>query len=137
MTEPNTSPPRIGGSNLAFTSAHGIKNQSDLSFEDAYALAKLVLEEGGGPVSCRGKGSVIKKPTETKLVQRGLIELHGASEFTQRVYVELNVDGRVSELLDARFAGVKVAPVSATERLKWTAVATRAAFDLVASHLPA
>lgn len=131
-----TSPRRVGGTSLAFVAAHGIAGHTDLSFEHAYELAKLVLEEGGGPVSCRGKGAVIKKPTETALMKRGLIEVDASSEFTQRFYVQLNIDGRVSELLDAKFAGVRVTPVSANERLKFAAVATQAAFDLVASHLP-
>jgi hypothetical protein len=127
---------RFGGTSLTFVTARGIMDHSDLSFELAYALTKLVLEEGGGPVSCRGRGAVIKKPMETALVNRGLIEVHGSSEFTQRSYITLSVDGRLSELLDAKFAGVKITPLYATERLKWAAVATQAAFDLVATHLP-
>jgi hypothetical protein len=129
-------PRRVGGS-PSFVAAHGITDHSDLSFDQAFALAKLVLEEGGGPVSCRGRGAVIKKPTETALVNRGLIEVHGSSEFTQYVYIELNIDGHLRELLDNQLAsGVKVIPNFATERLRWAAVATQAAFDLVATYLP-
>jgi hypothetical protein len=40
---------RVGGS-PAFIAAHGITDHSDLSFDHAYTLTKLVLEEGGGPV---------------------------------------------------------------------------------------
>jgi hypothetical protein len=112
-------------------------NNGDLTFDQAYTLAKLVLEEGGGPVSCRGRGAVIKKPTETALVSRGLIEVHGSSEFTQYVYIQLNIDGRLRELLDNQLAsGVKVIPHFASERLRWAAVATQAAFDLVATYVP-
>ena len=132
----SVAPRRIGGS-PAYVSAHEIRNRSDLSFEQAYALTKLVLEEGGGPVSCRGKGAVIKKPIETALVRRGLIEVQGSSDFNQRVYVELNVDGRVFELLHSKYAGITVIPKSVTERSKWTAVATQAAFDLVARYFHA
>jgi hypothetical protein len=133
---PTASPRRVGGS-PAFVAAHGIKDHSDISFADAYALTKLVLEEGGGPVSCRGKTSVIKKPTETALVNLGLIEVHGSSEFTQRYYIELNIRGDVRGLLDAKFPpGVKLTARSIDERLRWAAVATRAAFDLVATYLP-
>jgi hypothetical protein len=134
--QPAAGPRRVGGS-PAFVTAHGIKDHSDLSFEQAYALTKLVLEEGGGPVSCRGKGAVIKKPIQTALVRRGLIEVHGSSEFTQRSYIQLNIDGHVRKLLDAKFGvGVKVRPLSVTKNLRWPAVATQAAFDLVAMYFP-
>jgi len=137
MTEgPAASPRRVGGTDLAFIAAHGITDHSGLSFEHAYVLAKLVLEEGGGPVSCRGRGAAIKKPTEKALMDRGLIEVEASSEFTQRFYVHLNVDGRITELLDAKFAGVKVTPLATNENLRWAAVATQAAFDLVAASLP-
>ena len=132
----STNPRRVGGTNLAFIAANGIMDHGDLSFEHAYALAKLVLDDGGGPVSCRGQGAVIKKPTETALMNQGLIEVQASSEFTQRFYAQLSVDGRISELLDAKFAGVRVTPLSAKEHLRWAAVATQAAFDLVAAHLP-
>lgn len=137
MTEqPTTGPRRVGGS-PAFVAAHGIKDNSDLSFADAYALTKLVLEEGGGPVSCRGRGAAIKKPTETALMKLGLIEVQGGSEFTQRVYMQMTVDDHMRELLDDKFvADVKIKPWYATERLRWAAVATQAAFDLVAKYLP-
>ena len=71
MTGQPSSPRRVGGS-PAFVAAHGISDHSDLSFDQAYTLTKLVLEEGGGPVSCRGRGAVIKKPTETTLGKSGV-----------------------------------------------------------------
>jgi len=136
MTESKrTGPSRVGGS-PAYVSAHGVVSRTGLSFADAYILTKLVLEEGGGPVKCRGKSAVIKKSTEDALMQLGLIEVHGSSEFTQRVFLELNVDTAVRELLDVRLGGVKITPVSVTERPKYAAVATQAAFDLVAKCLP-
>jgi hypothetical protein len=136
IEQPTPSSRRVGGS-PAFVAAHGIKDNSDLSFADAYALTKLVLEEGGGPVSCRGRGAVIKKPTETALISLGLIEVDGSSEFTQYYYIELNIRGDIRELLDAKFPpSLKLTPRAADERLRWTAVATQAAFDLVAKYLP-
>ena len=42
---------------------------------------------------------MIKKPTENALLREGLIEIHGSSDFTQRVYLELNVDTAIRELL--------------------------------------
>lgn len=137
MTESSAQGLRHVGGSPAYVAAHGIKDHTDLSFDHAFVLAKLVLEEGGGPVSCRGKGSTIKKPAETALVQQGLIEVSGSSEFTQRVYIELNVDGRIAELLDAKYSGVKITPISATQRLKWAATATKDAFDLVSKYLSA
>jgi len=120
---------------MPFKAAHGIVKSTGLAFEHAYTLARLVLEEGGGPVSCRGRSSFIKKPAETALMRLGLIEVDASSEFTQRYYIELNADGRISELLDAKFATVKLTAREATERAKWAAVATQAAFDLVATSL--
>lgn len=99
-------------------------------------LTKLVLEEGGGPVTCRGRSAVIKKPTENPLLREGLIEIHGSSDFTQRMYLELNIDTAIREALDSRLSGVKITPVSVTEKLRYVAVATQAAFDLVTKCLP-
>ena len=78
---------------------------------------------------------MIKKPTENALMQLGLIELHGVSEFTQRVYLQLNVDTAIRELLDRRAGGVKITPVEFAEHVKFVAVATQAAFDLVSEFL--
>jgi hypothetical protein len=102
MTEQAATSPRLVGGSPAFVAARGIKDHSDLSFPDAYALSKLVLEEGGGPLSCRGKGAVIKKPTETALVSLGLIEVHSSSEFKQRYYIELDIRDDVRDLLCRR-----------------------------------
>jgi len=100
MTEsPAAEPLRVGGTSMPFKAAHGIVKSTGLAFEHAYTLARLVLEEGGGPVSCRGRSSFIKKPAETALMRLGLIEVDASSEFTQRYYIELNADGRISERL--------------------------------------
>lgn len=138
MTESKrTGPSHIGG-NPAFVSAHGIVSRTDLSFPDAYILAKLVLEEGGGPVKCRSRSrtTMIKKSTENALMGLGLIEVHASSEFTQYVYLELNVDTAIREMLDKRMGGVKITPLFVIEHPKYAAVATQAAFDLVAECLP-
>lgn len=79
---------------------------------------------------------MIKKPTESALLRAGLIEVHGSSDFTQRVYLELNVDTAIRELVDKRLGGVKITPVSVTENLRYVAVATQAAFDLLIECLP-
>jgi hypothetical protein len=107
-----------------------------LSFADAFVLTELVLDEGGGPVTCRGRSAVIKKPTENALLREGLIEIHGSSDFTQRAYLGLNVDTAIREVLDQRLGGVKITPVSVAEKLVYVAVATQVAFDLVTKCLP-
>lgn len=136
MTElRRTGPSHVGGS-PAYVSAHGVMGSTSLSFADAFILTKLVLEEGGGPVTCRGRNAVIKKPTENALLREGLIEIHGSSDFTQHAYLELNVDTAIRELLDKRLGGVKITPVSVAEKLRYVAVATQAAFDLVTKCLP-
>jgi acylphosphatase len=83
-----------------------------------------------------GKKAKLKKPMVTELTRRGLVEVVGWSEFTQRVHLELNVDGRVRELLDAKHTGVKITPVAAEQRARWLAQVTQAAFNLVAKHVP-
>ena len=135
MTEqPEARPKHVGGS-PAFIAAHGITAKTGLTFEHAFALARLVLEEGGGPVPSRSRNAMIKKPAEKALMELGLISVEAASEFTQRVYLELNVNGRISELLDAKFSGIKITPAHAVERARWTAVATQEAFDLIGTCL--
>ncbi len=79
---------------------------------------------------------MIKKPTENALLREGLIGIHGSSDFTQRVYLELNVDSAIRELLDKRLGGVRITPISVSEKLRYVAVATQAAFDLVTECLP-
>lgn len=137
MTETSPPPPRRYSGNPTFVTAHGIEADTGLPFEHAYALAKLVLEQGGGPVPYRGKGAPISTPTRKALMELGLIRVDTSSEFTQWAYTELNVDGRLGEMLDAKFIRAKLIPLYVTERTKWAAVATQAALDLVAKHLPA
>ena len=112
MTEQPAVDPRQVGGNPAFVAAHGIVDRTGLSFEDAYALARLVLVEGGGPVSCRGRNAFLMKPTEVTLMGLELIEVDAGSEYTQRFYLQLSVDGRISELLDAKYSGIKITPKS-------------------------
>lgn len=96
MTESQPrAPHRVGGS-PAFVAAHGISANEDLPFEQAYALAKVVLENGGGPVPFTGRKATISKPTVTALTHRGLLEVVGSSEFTQQVHVELNIDSHLA-----------------------------------------
>jgi hypothetical protein len=133
--QPAVGPRRVAG-NPTFVAAHGIVERTGLSFEDAYTLARLVLLEGGGPVPSRGRNAFLKKPTEVALMGRELIEIDADSEYTQRFYLQLSVDGRIRELLDAKYSGIKITPKSVTERIRWTAVATQKAFDLVAECLP-
>jgi hypothetical protein len=133
--QPTVGPLRVGG-NPVFVAAHGIKDKAGLSFDDSYALARLVLAEGGGPVSSRGRNAFLKKPTEDALMGKELIEVEADAEYTQRYYLQLSVDGRISELLDAKFSGVKITPKRVTERIRWAAVATQKAFDIVAECLP-
>jgi hypothetical protein len=86
VTEQPAVDPRQVGGNPAFVAAHGIVDRTDLSFEEAYALARLVLLEGGGPVSSRGLNAFLMKPTETALMGGELIEVDAGSEYTQRFY---------------------------------------------------
>ena len=135
ISSSSSGPRRVGG-NPAYVAAHAIAAETDLPFEHAYALARLVLDEGGGPVTFTGRKARLARSAVTALRNLGLVEQIGYSEFNQRVHVDLNVDGRVRELIDARYAGLKITPVQAQERVRWQAQATQAAFDLVAKHLP-
>jgi hypothetical protein len=128
-------PLRVGGS-PAFVAAHGIAAETHMAFDQAYALSRIVLDEGGGPVPFTGRTVIIRKLAVTALAKLGLLEVVGSSDFDQRAYVQLNVDGRLSELLDAKYAGVRISFGPAQEKLRWVAVATQQAFDLVARNLP-
>jgi hypothetical protein len=128
-------PRRVGGS-PTFVAAHGIAAERAIPFEQAFALARLVLDHGGGPVAFTGKKATITKALVMSLTHLGLVEVAGSSAVTQRMYVSLNVDGRIAELLDAKYAGVTLKPGPVREKVSWVALATQAGFDLVASHLP-
>jgi hypothetical protein len=137
MTETSPRPPRRYSGNPTFVTAHGIEADTGLPFEHAYVLAKLVVEQGGGPVPCRGTKALISTPARKALVELGLIRVDASSEFAQWAYAELKVDGRLAETLDAKFIHTKLIPLYVTEHTKWAAVATQAAFNLVAKHFPA
>jgi hypothetical protein len=126
---------RFGGSRTYVTARH-IEIGTGLAFEHAYALTKLVLEEFGGPVPCRGRKATISTPTRKALMELGLIRVDASSEFTEWAYAELNVDGRLADVLEAKFIHTTVTDRDFTEGSKWAAVATQAGFDLVAKHLP-
>lgn len=83
-----------------------------------------------------GKGAVINKAIVTVLTSAGLTEVEGSSDFIQRVHVRLTVDGRISDLLEAKYAGAIVEPISVRQQAKWFVCVTQASFDLVAGYLP-
>lgn len=127
---------KVGGK-PSFVAAHGIAAEHpELLFEHVFALTQLVLDHGGGPVAFTGKNAVIAKEAAMALTHAGFAVVEASSKFTEAVNVELTIDGRNSELLDPKYSGAIVRPVSATQRAKWLVGATQAGFDLVAQHLP-
>lgn len=58
----------------------------DLTFKHAYALSRLVLELGGGPVKSKGRHAPIGSRTAGALRRRGYVEL-GGNEQARRQYV--------------------------------------------------
>ena len=129
-------PPRVSGK-PSFVAAHAMTAaRPELSFDEAFALSRLVLERAGGPEPVTGKVAFMSKATATRLTTLGLAEIEGSSEFTQRVLVQLTADGRLSELLSTRLAGVVVTPVETRQKAKWLVAATAEGVELVAASLP-
>jgi hypothetical protein len=127
---------RVVGGSLAYRSAAMIEADRNIPFEQAFALTKLILEEGGGPVPLTGKGARISKPVVSALTSAGLIEQILSADFIQRVYLEVTLDSRLKELLDKNESRLKITPMYAIPRYTRLAQATQAAFDLLAACLP-
>lgn len=127
---------RVSGTR-SFAAAHAIAAaRPELHFDEAFALSRLVLERAGGPEPIMGKGAFMSKATATHLTTLGLAEIEGSSEFTERVHVRLTADGRLSELISTRLAGVVVIPVETRQKAKWVVAATVEGVELVAASLP-
>jgi hypothetical protein len=123
---------QVGGS-PAFVAAHGIRgDRRDLTFEQAYGLARLVLELGGGPVPVRGKKAPLRRPTVRVLTQAGLVEQIGDSRVKEWFAI------RSTRNYDPTGPAFTAWATShgADERTQWFAVATDAGAELVRSHLP-
>jgi hypothetical protein len=123
---------RVGGS-PAYVAASTMSAAQRIPFELAYALARLVLEEGGGPVAFTGKKAVIQKPIVTALTKLGFIDVTSSAGFEQKVYLLLSVDRHLGELIETRQPGPTVTRGYVQDKV---AVATQAAFDIIAQHVP-
>ena len=122
---------QVGGS-PAFVAAHGIRGaRRDLTFEQAYGLARLVLELGGGPVPVRGKKAPLRRPTVRVLTQAGLVEQIGDSRLKEWFVIRST---RSYDPAGPAFTAWATSQ-GADERTQWFAVATDAGAELVRSHL--
>ena len=131
----STRPSRIGGT-PAYVTAHAmIAAGGDLSFEEAFALARLVIEHGGGPVPYTTKKAPLTRAIAKALNLAGYVEIQGAAEFGQVIYVERRLDPRLGELFGDPQVVSKIEPFVNRVRAKWMAAATQEGFDLVAHHL--
>ena len=124
---------QVGGS-PAFVAAHGIhRARGDLTFEQAYGLARLVLELAGGPVPVRGKKAPLRRPTVRVLTLAGLVEQIGESQLKEWFAI------RSTRSYDPTGPAFTTWATShgVDERTQWFAVASDAGTELVRSHLPA
>ena len=112
-----------------------IEDGGDLSFEEAFALARLVIEHGGGPVPYTTKKAPLTRAIAKALNQAGYVEIQGAAEFQQLIFVERRLDPRLGELFGDPQVVSKIEPFVNRVRSKWMAAATQEGFDLVAAHL--
>ena len=133
MEEPEATMRRRVGGSPAYVAASGMAAGQRIPFDLAFALARLVLEEGGGPVPFTGKNAVIQRPIVTALTKLGFIDVTSAAGFEQKVYLLLSVDSHVRELIEPRQTGTTVTRGYVQDKV---AVATQAAFDIVAQHVP-
>lgn len=125
---------RVGGS-LSYVTAHAIvAAEVELSFEEAFALARLVIEHGGGPVPYTTKKAPLTRAITKALNLAGYVEIQGAAEFSQAIYVERRLDRRLGELFGDPQVVSKIEPFVNRVLAKWMAAATQEGFDLVAVH---
>ncbi|RPF28891.1 hypothetical protein [Georgenia muralis] len=130
--DPDADVRRVGGA-PAFVAAHGIfRARRDLTFEQAYGLARLVLELGGGPVPVRGKKAPLRPPTVRVLTLAGLIEQIGDSQLKEWFAI------RSTRNYDPTGPAFTTWATShgTDERTQWFAVATDAGAELVRDHVP-
>lgn len=133
MNEPKVDSPRQIGGSPTYVTASGIAAEGKTPFDQAYALARLVLDEGGGPVPFMGKKAVIKRPLITALSKLGLVDITSAAGFDQKVYLLMKIDKNLRKFIETSQAEVTVTPGFVENRV---AVANQEAFDLVAQHFP-
>lgn len=122
--------PRVSGS-PAYVAAHGIATKdASLVFEDAYALAQLVLLHAGGPLPT---GKEIPISQARRLSAKGFAELHGVVPETWDVTFRptLTSDGDIWRLptYETRVSRV------AGSRAKMFILASQEGVDLVLQHL--
>jgi hypothetical protein len=123
---------RVGGSTV-YVTASGIAVSQAIPFDQAYALARLVLEDGGGPSAFSGKRADLKKPLVTALSKLGLVDITSSAGYERKVYLLLDVDSHLTEFIEPTQADGTLLPGYVQDKV---VVATQEAFDLVARHLP-
>lgn len=113
--------PRVGGK-PSFVAAHGIVKVTELTFEEAYGLARLVLELHGGPVAVSGKKSaLLPRRVVRRLTELGYVEQLGESQIVE--WLEVQVQRNFNPDRDLNYSAL-VRRRGATERAQWFAVAT-------------
>lgn len=66
----------------------------------------------------------------------GYVEIQGAAEFSQVIFVERRLDRRLGELFGDPQVVSRIEPFVNRVRAKWLAAATQEGFDLVSSRIP-
>lgn len=76
MPTDSTGPRKVAGSQVFRAASLIDRARDDVSFADAVVLARLVLEQGGGPVATRGKRAFTDTVTARRLARLELASLH-------------------------------------------------------------
>ena len=126
---------RVGGS-AAYRTAHGVAASSAVPFADAYALSKLVLEHGGGPVPLSGRRAPFDRATAMRLVKAGLAELGGEGRVRQAPVVTSIEKLNPSTAASQEYTATAVSQVT-SERLVRSVIVSDAGLSLVQQSISA
>ncbi|WP_146228141.1 hypothetical protein [Micromonospora sp. S4605] len=128
---------RAGGE-PAYVAAHRIAVvDRRLSFEQAYCLAKLVLDHGGGPAAPDRNGPISVKHCKA-LAAEDLVELTGELSEVIPVTVRLTVPASLLDNvhpLRGQKPIVETAGGGRRKKVEWFAVVTQEGLDLVAAAM--
>ncbi|KAE8766142.1 GIY-YIG nuclease family protein [Georgenia thermotolerans] len=121
------------GGKPAFVAAHGIVAASDLTFDEAYGLARMVLElRGPVPVS-RKRSAQLPHAVIRRLTEKGFVEQLGQSQLTE--WIEVQMVRNLAAGSHGDYSAVRRGR-GADERTQWFAVPTEAGSALVYGAMP-
>lgn len=118
----------------AYRAAHAVVAANAMPFADAYALSKLVLEHGGGPVPLSGRRAPFDRATAMRLVKAGLAELGGEGRVRLNPVVTSIENLHPSASAPQEYTATAVSHVT-SERLVRSVIVSDAGLSLVQQHI--